>query len=126
MVDAKLRSQLAAAPMRGAIGGFAMQGPIKDACLNPLATRLGLAATMPAKESGQSLRQKPIPPKAHRVHTASLSAADLAKTVRARSQVQQNVGPTHILIARTTTAAHAFEFPALRRTKNNAICHLRP
>jgi hypothetical protein len=52
MVDAKLRGQLAAAPVRGAIGGLAMQRPIKDACLNLLATRLGLAARMLAKESG--------------------------------------------------------------------------
>ena len=88
--------QLAAAPVRGAIGGLAMQRPIKDACLNLLATRLGLAARMPAKESGQSLRQKPIPPKAHRVHTALLSAANLTQTVSAGSQAQQNVSPTRV------------------------------
>jgi hypothetical protein len=123
MVDDKLRGQFAATPVRGAIGGLTMQRPIKDACLNLLATRLSLAARMLAKESGQSLREKPISPKAHSVHTALLSSADLTQTVSARSQVQQNVGPTHILIARATTAAHAFEFPTLRRTKNNAICY---
>ena len=36
MVDAKLRGQLAAAPVREAIGGFAMERPIEDACLNSL------------------------------------------------------------------------------------------
>ena len=123
MVDAKLRGQLAAAPVRGAIGGFAMERPIEDACLNLLATRLGLAATMAAKESGHALRQKPIPPKAHRVHTALLSAANLTQTVSAGSQAQQNVRPPRVLSARATTAAQTLEFPALRRTKNNAICH---
>jgi hypothetical protein len=126
MVDAKLRGQLAAAPVCGAIGGFAMQPPVEEAGLNLLATRLGLAATMPAKESGQSLREKSIPPKAHRVHTALLSAAGLTQTVSTRSQAQHDVGPTNILIARATTAAHAFEFPPLGRTKNNAICHREP
>src|SRR5262245_52367850 len=67
MVDAKLCGQLAAAPVRGAIGGFAMQCPIKDPCLHLRAAGLDLAAMMPAKKSGQSLRQKPRPPKAHRV-----------------------------------------------------------
>ena len=126
MVDPEPRGQLAAAPVRGAIGRLAMQGPIKDACLNLLTARLGLAATVPAKKPGHPMRQKPIPPKAHRVHTALLSAADLTQTVSAQSQAQQNVSPTHILIARAATAAHALEFPALRRTKNNAICHPSP
>ena len=122
MVDAKLRGQLAAAPVRGAIGGFAMERPIEDARLNPLATRLGLATTMAAKESGHALRQKPIPPR-HTVFTLHCSARLTTQTVSAGSQAQQNVRPPRVLSARATTAAQTLEFPALRRTKNNAICH---
>jgi hypothetical protein len=72
MVDPERKTQLAAAPMSGTIGGLAVQSPIDDPSFEFLDAFTGDTSTVPTPESGQTLFFKAITPNPHRIDTATL------------------------------------------------------
>lgn len=123
VVDSERRGQLAAAPLRAAVSGLAVERPVDDPRLDLCAALFDLPSTVPAKEPGQARLDEAIPPFAHRVHTAAFAARDLPHAGPRGGKPQDDSGAPHIFETPSSAPAHTSKSPPLRRAKNDAICH---
>ena len=123
MVDPERKTQLAAAPMSGTIGGLAVQSPIDDPSFKLLDSLAECTSTVPTPESGQTLFFKAVPPHSHCIDTATLLPAESPKTHGTRSQAQDNPPTTSVLSAQTATATHALKFTPFWGTQNDSLSH---
>jgi hypothetical protein len=126
VVDSQLGRQLAAAPMAGSVCGLAMQRPMEDTSLDFFTAWMTQPSSVSAKETREPLGKEALTPQTHRVNAAAFAAANLTKTKRRTGHFQNEVCSTHIFIARAAAAAHASKCPALKRSKNNTLCHAEP
>jgi hypothetical protein len=123
VVNTHLRCQLATAPVSGAIGRFAVQGPIDNASLLLGGIGLGDSAPMPAPKTRQPLSEKAPLPEPDGVQTATLLPSDSRKALPAGGQRQDDIGPAGVLHANTAAAAHSIQLTSLWGTKDDTFDH---
>ena len=115
MATAEGSGKLARTPMGGAIGRFAMQGPINNAGFQPFSARSYSLARIASKETRKTSFKKTVSPEFDGIDAARLAATDRGQRLPA-SQAKNNRRSANIVGATALTATHSFQFPSLRRT----------
>src|SRR5262245_21803635 len=118
----QLSGQSAGAPLGGSPAGFAVQSKVDDPCFELLAARRGLAAPMPAVESGQAILAETLPPQTYGVDTAALAGADRPQR-KPTTKIENDASPAAVFTASNATVGHLHKFPPLRRTNNKRGGH---
>src|SRR4029077_10790026 len=103
--------------MGGAVGRFAMQGPIHNAGFQLFGALSYSLARMPSKETRNTSFQKTVSPEFDRIYAARFVARDRVHPVRA-SQTKNNRRSPSIVGSTALTATHSFQFTSLRRTQS--------
>jgi hypothetical protein len=114
--------QLPRAPLRGCVGGFAMQGPVNDARCEFLASGPSLPSTMPAEESRESFGREALPPQSYRIDAAVLSRAELAQR-RAPGQSQDNSRSATVFTSRASALGQLLQSSSFRWADHKSSCH---
>ena len=114
--------QLAAAPMRRAIGRGAMQRPIDNARIELLGSYLRLTTRMTAPQSAQPIGHKTIAPQPHRIDAGAYFSTQLPDSLRCR-QTQNDPCASAVFDPQFTAARHALKLSPFGRTKNKRCSH---
>jgi hypothetical protein len=107
MVDPERKTQLAAAPMSGTIGGLAVQSPIDDPSFKLLDSLAECTSTVPTPESGQTLFFKAVPPHAHCIDTATLCRLRAQRLTEPEAKLR-------IILARRASSARRLRLRLMR------------
>ncbi len=103
VTDAQLGPELARTPMRGTVGGLAMQGPINDPGFEAFGAWRHRLAQMASPETGDAFPQKAVSPEFDRIDTTKLAATDRGQSLPAR-QTQNDPSSSHIIVLKTCCA----------------------
>ena len=89
--------------------------PVDNPCFELLAARCGLTAAMPAVESSQSTLAETLPPQAHGIDAAALTAADRPQRTPT-TEIENNPSPAAVFTADAPAVGDLHKFPPFRRS----------
>jgi hypothetical protein len=114
--------QSAGAPVRGTVGGFAMQGRVNDARGEFLAPGSRLSSAMAAEESRESFGGKAFAPQSHGIDAALLFCAEFAQG-STTGQSQDNSRPATVFTSRPSALGQFLQSSSLRWADHKSSYH---